>query len=212
MLSLLLEGLHATLVITLSSIFCTILIAAFSGWMLARASGFSKLLILFYVEFFRGTSALLQLFWLFFVLPLFGVNFSPFATAIIALSLNAGAYGAVIIQAAVRAVPKEQWDAAASINLGAWDTLKNVVFPQAIVVALPGLATLCIEILKNSALVSLITISDLTFVSQIIRSENYQSTEIFSIVLILYFILSQIISFSFGALEKRGFKWRSSGV
>jgi len=126
--------------------------------------------------------------------------------------LNAGAYGAVIIQAAVRSVPKGQWDAAASINLGAWDTLKNVVFPQAIVVALPGLATLCIEILKNSALVSLITISDLTFVSQIIRSENYQSTEIFSIVLILYFILSQIISFSFGALEKHGFKWRSSGV
>lgn len=82
-----------------------------------------------YVQLFRGTSALVQLFWLFFVLPQFGVYLDAFAVAVIALGLNIGAYGSEVVRGAILAVPRGQWEAATALNMGRLQMLRRIVLP-----------------------------------------------------------------------------------
>jgi polar amino acid transport system permease protein len=140
-----------------------------------------------YVEVFRGSSALVQLFWFYFVLPLFGLNLSAIAVGVLVLGLNTGAYGAEIVRGAILAVPRGQWEAALTLNLTAWQTMRRVVLPQALPAMLPPAGNLLIELLKNTALVSLITLTDLTFRAQTLRSETLKTETIFTLVLVMYF-------------------------
>ena len=156
-----------------------------------------------YIETFRGTSALVQLFWLFFVLPHFGVHLSPMAVAIIALGLNVGAYGAEVVRGAILAVPRGQFEAATALNMD-WVTLmRRIVLPQAFVLMLPPWGNLFIELLKASTLVSLITISDLTFKAYQINQTTLRTTEIFTLVLIMYLLISLVITVAIRTLEAR---------
>jgi polar amino acid transport system permease protein len=136
---------------------------------------------------FRGSSALVQLFWFYFVLPLFGLNLSAIAVGVLVLGLNTGAYGAEIVRGAILAVPRGQWEAALTLNLTAWQTMRRVVLPQALPAMLPPAGNLLIELLKNTALVSLITLTDLTFRAQTLRSETLKTETIFTLVLVMYF-------------------------
>lgn len=140
-----------------------------------------------YVEVFRGSSALVQLFWFYFVLPLFGLNLSAIAVGVLVLGLNTGAYGAEIVRGAILAVPRGQWEAALALNLTAWQTMRRVVLPQVLPAMLPPAGNLLIELLKNTALVSLITLTDLTFRAQTLRSETLKTETIFTLVLVMYF-------------------------
>ncbi len=90
-----------------------------------------------YIEVFRGTSALVQLFWLFFVLPHFGITLAPLNVAILTLGLNVGAYGAEVVRGAVSAVPRGQWEATVALNLTRMQALRRVVLPQAVVSMIP---------------------------------------------------------------------------
>ena len=155
-----------------------------------------------YIEVFRGTSALVQLFWFYFVLPLFGVSLGATSVGILVLGLNAGAYGAEVVRGAILAVPKGQWEAAVSLNLSRWNTIRLIILPQAVPAMLPPVGNLLIELLKNTSLVSLITITDLTFSAQILRAETLKTTQIFSLVLLMYFGAAMVIALLMRLLER----------
>src|SRR5690349_16940458 len=108
-----------------------------------------------YVEFFRGTSALVQLFWLFFVLPDFGISMEAFTVAVLGLGLNVGAYGAEVVRGAILGVTRGQWEATTALNMTRWQALRRIILPQAFVAMIPPWGNLFIELLKSTALVSL---------------------------------------------------------
>ena len=155
-----------------------------------------------YIEIFRGTSALVQLFWLFFVLPRFGLTLDPMTVAIVALGLNVGAYGAEVVRGAVTAVPRGPWEATIALNMGRAQALRRIILPQAVVAMIPPWGNLFIELLKATALVSLITISDLAFRAQQMNATTYRTVEIFSIVLVIYLALAMLITIGMRTLEK----------
>ena len=156
-----------------------------------------------YVEVFRGTSALVQLFWVYFVLPFAGIELNAFTAGFVVLGLNAGAYGAEVVRGAILAVPQGQRDAARALNLSPSQTMLRVVLPQALPGMLPPAGNLVIELLKNTALVSMIAVHELTFTAQLLRASTLQTGLIFGLVLVLYFAIALVLTRLFRGLERR---------
>lgn len=156
-----------------------------------------------YVELFRGTSALVQLFWCYFALPRLGLSLSALGAGILVLGLNTGAYGAEVVRGAVQAVPDGQRAAARALGLTEGQIVRRIVLPQAALRMVPPAGNLLIELLKNTALASTIALTELTFRAQALRSETLRTVEIFSVTLVIYFVIAQGISFAMGRLERR---------
>jgi polar amino acid transport system permease protein len=154
-----------------------------------------------YIETFRGTSALVQLFWLFFVLPFFGVTLTPFTVAVLALGLNIGAYGAEVVRGSVQAVSRGQWEAATALNMTRVQMLRRIIMPQAVIAMIPPWGNLFIELLKSTALVSLITLADLAFQAQSMNQATFKTLDIFSLVLLIYLAISLAITIGMRTLE-----------
>jgi polar amino acid transport system permease protein len=199
----LLEGALVTIEITLAGAVVAVVCATVAG--LAKMYGPRPVrwLAVAYIELFRGTSALVQLFWMFFVLPLFGVTLTPMTVAITALGLNVGAYGAEVVRGAVAAVPRGQWEATVALNMTRAQALRRIVLPQAFVAMIPPWGNLFIELLKSTALVSLITISDLAFRAQQMNQTTFRTLEIFSIVLVIYLAIAAVITVGMRTLEQK---------
>lgn len=199
----LLDGALVTVQITAMASVLAIICAAIAG--LARLSRFRpvRMIAVTYVEFFRGTSALVQLFWLFFVLPAFGINLPPMVVAVIGLGLHIGAYGAEIVRSAVTAVPRGQREAAIALNMSPMLTMRRVILPQAAIAMLPPFNNLSIELLKATSLVSLITITDLTFKANVLNMATLRTAEIYTAVLVMYFVISMAITLTFRMVERR---------
>ena len=197
----LLQGLWVTLQITAGAAALAVPLAVAAG--LARVSSCMWLRwpAHVYVEVFRGTSALVQLFWFYYVLPLFGLRLPAVVVGIVVLALNAGAYGAEVVRGAIQAVESGQYEAARALNMSRVQTMRRIILPQAVPAMLPPAGNLMIELLKNTALVSLITISDLTFRGQLLRAETLQSTEIFGLILVLYFVVALLMTAAMRWLE-----------
>ena len=155
-----------------------------------------------YIEVFRGTSALVQLFWLFFVLPDFGISLDPFTVAVLTLGLNVGAYGAEVVRGAIQSVPRGQWEAGTALNMTRTQMLRRIILPQAVVPMIPPWGNLFIELLKATALVSLITITDLAFKAQEMNQTTLKTVDIFTLVLLIYLAMSLILTIGMRALEK----------
>jgi len=180
------------------------------GGILAFAAGIGKLsgnwfirgLAIVYIEVFRGTSLLVQMFWIFFALPLIGISLDPFVAGIAALSLNIGAYGAEIVRGAIQAVPIGQYEAATALNFTRRYTLWNVVLPQALVEMMPPFGNLVVQNLKDTALVSLITLTDLTFAAQTVRNLTHESIPAFTATLVIYFVLAMLFLAVMRRLER----------
>lgn len=198
----LLAGLAVTLQVTVSAALLAVVIALAAG--LARLSplGLLRGVALVYVELFRGTSALVQLFWFYFVLPHFGVELAAMTAGIVVLALNTGAYGAEVVRGAIRAVPRSQLEAATALNFTRRQRMTRVILPQAVPAMLPPAGNLAIELLKNTALVSLVTITDLTFRGQILRAETLETEAIFGTVLLMYFAVALAITAGVRLLER----------
>lgn len=197
----LLEGAWVTLQITVGGCLLAIVMALIAAMAKMYGPAPIRWLSIAYIEVFRGTSALVQLFWLFFVLPHFGVVLDPLMVAITALGLNVGAYGAEVVRGAVNAVPRGQWEATIALNMPRALTLRRIILPQAFVAMIPPWGNLFIELLKATALVSLITISDLTFKAQQMNQITFRTVEIFTIVLMMYLAISIVITVGMRALE-----------
>lgn len=199
----LLKGAAVTVEITAMAALLSLVLAFVAG--IARLSRIRpvRALAAVYVETFRGTSALVQLFWLFFVLPQLGIALSPITVAVVGLGLNIGAYGAEVVRGAILAVPKGQVEAAVALNMTEWQTMRRVVLPQAALAMLPPWGNLLIELLKATALVSLITISDLAFNAYRLNQATFRTAEIFGLVLVLYFAIALVVTSGVRALERR---------
>ena len=202
-LPLLLDGLLVTLALTVCGMALALAVAFTAG--LARLSR-RRLLrwpASVFVEVFRGTSMLVQLFWLFFALPFFGVQLTPFAAGVLALGLNEGAYAAEIVRGSINSLPRGQHEAAAALSMSPALKMRRVLLPQAIPVMLPSFGNVLIDLLKNTSLVSLVTVADLTFRAQMVRSSTGATTAVFGTILVMYFVVSYLLSLGRGWLEKR---------
>ncbi len=146
-----------------------------------------------YIEIFRGTSLLVQLFWIFFVLPLFGITLDKFTAGFLAVGLNMGAYGAELVRGAILAVPKGQWEAAKAINMTPALRMRRIILPQAFVIMLPAWGNLVIEILKGTALVALISVTDLMFQARQINISTFQSVQAFGTALVIYYVFARVL-------------------
>jgi polar amino acid transport system permease protein len=144
-----------------------------------------------YIEFFRGTSLLVQLFWVYYVLPFFGLSLEAFVAGVVALGMNFGAYGAEIVRAGILAVPKGQWEAAHALNFSPTKRIKRIIIPQIFPIILPPAANLTVELLKATALVALVTVVDLTFEAKQINSITWLSAQCFGTALLIYYIMAR---------------------
>jgi polar amino acid transport system permease protein len=197
----LLKGAEVTAVISLVS---TVLGGALSFVIgIARVEGGPLLsrVALVYLEFMRGTPLLVKLFWLYYALPLVGVSFDPVTTGITGLVLNISAYGAEVVRGGLQAVPDSQVEAARALNFSRLHTLLHVKLPQAIVEMMPAFGNLAVQNLKDTALVSLISIADLTFQAQQLRNITLDSAGIFSLTLIGYFIMAFAVALVMRLIE-----------
>lgn len=169
-----------------------------------------------FVEIFRGTSLLVQMFWLFYALPIIGhamgfdMRIPPIIAGVLALSANIGAYGAEVVRGAIIAVSKQQYEAAVALNFTARQTLWRIALPQALPEMMPSFGNLAIQNLKDTSLVSLITIADLAFIAHRLRNLTADSITIYTLVLFMYFFMSLILAFLMNQLAKRIGSWRSA--
>ncbi|MBQ4823550.1 ectoine/hydroxyectoine ABC transporter permease subunit EhuC [Leisingera sp. HS039] len=144
-----------------------------------------------YIEIFRGTSLVVQLYWIFFVLPLFGLTIEKFTAGYLAIGMNIGAYGAELVRGGILSVPKGQWEAALAINMSPAQRMRRIILPQALVSMLPPWGNLMIELLKGTALVSLISVADLMFEARQINASTFLSAQVFGAALVIYYVLAR---------------------
>jgi polar amino acid transport system permease protein len=156
-----------------------------------------------YVAAIRGTPLLVQLFIWFFGLPQFGIMLPAFACGMVGLGLYSAAYVSEIVRGAIQSVDRGQMEAARSIGLSSGQAMRSVILPQAIVRMIPPLGNEFIALIKNSALVSLLTIHDLMHEGQKIISVSYRSLEVYLAIAVIYFILTGLTTLALGRLELR---------
>ncbi|MBB4826069.1 polar amino acid transport system permease protein [Sporosarcina luteola] len=189
----LLSGLKITLIVLILSIIFSTLIALIAGlsrvsnnWLVSGFTGF-------YVEIFRGTSLIVQLFWFSYALPgLFNIHLgSDVWVAVLAISLNYGAYMSEIVRGAIQSVPAGQTEASIALNFTGFQRMRYIILPQAIRMMLPEYGNYIIQILKATSLVSLIGLTDLLYYGNIYRSTHLsEAPTVYILILAVYFLLA----------------------
>lgn len=203
-LPILLLGAGVTIEITAVSVFIGFCIGLFVG--IARICKVKVLRILaaIYADCIRGTPLLVQIFLIYFALPILtGQRVEPFVAAVAACGINSGAYVSEIFRAGIQAIDVGQMEAGRSLGLSWWQTMYYVILPQAVRNILPPLGNEFIAMLKDSSLVSVIGFEELTRRGQLIIAQTYGSFEIWSTVAVLYLIMTLAISRVVAMLEKK---------
>jgi polar amino acid transport system permease protein len=203
LLPALLRGAQLTVVLAVAAGALAIAVSFIAG--LARLSPVRpvRMAVAVYVEVFRGTSALVQVFYFFFVLPLIGIQLPAFAAGVIALGLNFGAYGSEIVRAAILNVDRGQREAAIALNMPPALTMRRIILPQALAAMLPSFGNLVIDLLKATSLLSLITLSEMTFAGKMLVQGQGRVTEVYVLVLLIYFIIAVALGRVFKLAEQR---------
>ena len=154
-----------------------------------------------FIEFVRSTPLLVQMYFLFYVLPVTGVQMSPLTTGILALGVHYAAYCAEVYRAGIEAVPRGQVEAATALNMSGWRTAVGVVLPQAIPPVVPALGNYLVAMFKDTPLLSAITVVELLQTSKMIGSATFRYTEPLTLVGILFLLLSLIAAYGVRRLE-----------
>ena len=202
-----LPTLGSALVVTIQATLLGMLVAVTLGLVLAMLRR-SRLHIVslpvgFVIEFVRSTPLLVQMYFLFYVLPLTGMRMSPLATGILALGLHYATYCAEVYRAGIEAVPRGQWEAATALNLSRWRTAVDVVLPQAIPPVVPALGNYLVAMFKDTPLLSAITVVELLQQSKMIGSATFRYTEPLTLVGLLFLALSLVAAWGVRGLEAR---------
>ena len=200
---LLLQGLGNTVLLCVAGLGLGLVIALFVG--LARASGFRWLSwpAALYIEVIRDSPLLMQLYLVFFALPLVGLQVPIFVAGVATLMVNASAFMAEIVRAGIQAIGKDQWDAARALGMGYLPCMRYIVMPQAARVMIPPGVGLLIGLIKDSSVVSVISYIELTRVGQILTEKTFLSFQVFGIVAALYFVLCYPLSRLAVSAERR---------
>lgn len=205
-LSVLLQGVPPTVIATLCGIALCIVLSFAAGLGMLAPWRWVRVIARSYVEVWRGTSEVVQLFWIFFALPLLvGFELLPLWAGILVLGLNHGAYGGEIVRGAVQAVPKEQHECAIALSFSRVQRMRRVILPQAVVEMIPPFNNLFIQLLKSSALLSLIFVHDITYQGRDVLEPNFtgQTALIYLLMLALYLVLAVLITVVMRVLERR---------
>lgn len=157
----------------------------------------------FYTWLFRGTPLLIQLFVIYYGLPQLGTKFTSFTAAVIGLTINISAYITEIIRAAIQSIDSGQWEASKALGMNYWQTMFLIIIPQSIKRMLPPMSNEFIALLKDTSLVSAISMGDLMRKSQLIYTATYKPLEVFLLATILYLIMTTVFTTSFKALENK---------
>ncbi len=157
----------------------------------------------FYIWIFRGTPLLVQLFIVYFGLPIVGVTLDVWSAAIITFSLNIGAYASEAVRAAVLSVPKGQWEAATALGMSYAQILRRIIAPQAARISLPPLSNIFISTLKDTSLAASITMVDMFMVAQRIAARTFDPLTLYVLAALFYLIVCTFLTFLQARLEKR---------
>ena len=159
--------------------------------------------VTWWVEFVRSTPLLIQIYFLFYVLPNFGLTWSPFVTGALALGLHYSAYTAEVYRAGMDNVPKGQWEAAMALNLNRFDTFKSIILPQAIPPMIPALGNYLVAMFKETPILAAITVNELLQTSKLIGAETFRYLEPLTMVGVLFLAASLVSARFVEKLEAR---------
>jgi polar amino acid transport system permease protein len=202
----LLRGLQLTLVATLLGTALMFVLAVVLGFMARSDRLLVRGLARTVIEFFRGTSLIIQLFWFFYALPLLGLRLDPLFAGVLALGLNYGAYGAEIVRGSINAVPAPQWEAAIALNLSPVQRMRRVVWPQAVALMIPAFNNLFIQLLKSTPLLFSLTLTDLMFYGEGFRQAGGDTMVIYGVLLAIYLVMTYAFTLLFTLAEMRANK------
>ncbi|MEM4441354.1 MAG: amino acid ABC transporter permease [Ignisphaera sp.] len=163
---------------------------------------FRSLLTLF-IEIVRGTPMIVQLFFVYYTLPVLGIKLDSFTASLIALGLNSAAYQSEYLRTAINSIPKEQWEAAYSLGLNSFSTVINVVIPQALRIAIPSLTNELIYLLKFSSIAYFVALPELIYTAKWIASKTFAYIQIYIAIALFYIAVSMILSEIVTRIEKK---------
>jgi len=202
-LPLLWDGMKVTILVTVIGVAVSIPFSLILG--MGRVSRYRlvRALCRTVAEFLRGTSVIVQLFWVFYALPLvIEYKFDPMAAATVVLGLNCGAYAAEAVRSALGSLPQGQHDAAVALGLSQRRFTWRILLPQTFPRMLPPFGTAAIDLMKASSVVGFVTVQDLTFRSDQVRAATGESLAVYGVVLVSYFAFALVISGLFRGLER----------
>ena len=155
-----------------------------------------------FIEFVRSTPLLVQLYFLFYLLPGLGLKLSPLVTGVLALGIHYAAYCSEVYRAGIEGVPQGQWEAATALNLTSGRTFKDIILPQAIPPVVPALGNYLVAMFKDTPLLSAITVVELLQQSKLIGSQYFRYTEPMTMVGVMFLVLSLIAAWVVRRTEK----------
>ena len=196
------HGAYLTLKISLIALILSIPVGTVVGLCRISRNRIVSFAAACYVEFFRGVPLLVLLMWIFFVLGRF-LRLGSYWSAIIGLAIFSGAFVAEIVRAGIEAIPRGQMEAARASGMTYGQAMKLVILPQAVRKVLPPLASQFIILIKDSSLVSVISVVDLTLIGKNLVATTFRSIEIFSFIAVLYFCMTFSLSKFIGFFERR---------
>lgn len=200
----LLQGLAVTLESTLLSLVLAAVVGLLFGLLSVSRNKVSRAIARVYVDIIRGTPIIVQAFFIYFgVTSALNMRMEPMTAGVITLTLNAGAYLAEIFRGGIQSVDKGQMEAARSLGLPHGMAMRKVILPQAIRTMIPAIVNQCIITLKDSSILSVIGMAELTQVGKLIIANNLESFRMWLIVAIMYFIIIMILSWVSKRIEKR---------
>ena len=198
-----LEGLWNTLFISFISMAFGLALGLFlalgrssSNWVLRMPSSL-------YISFMRGVPVLVILFILYFGFPVIGIEFTALQAAVIGFSLNSAAYIAEINRSAINAVDRGQWEASTSLGLSYWQTLRGIILPQAVRIALPPLSNVMLDLIKASSLAAVITVPEIFQHAKIVGGRELDYMTMYILIALIYWAICSVVSILQRYLEKR---------
>lgn len=189
----LVKGVFVTIVITFGASLVAIAFGLAIGLIRVSPRRPLRWFAIAYIEFFRGTSMLVQLYWWFFVLPIFGVTMSPWTVAILGVGMNVSGYGAELVRAAIQGVERGQYEASTALNFPRLVMMRRIILPQAIRAMLPAWGNLLIELLKGTSLIFFITITELTTAAKLAADATGNYLLFFAIALFGYYFIARLL-------------------
>lgn len=157
----------------------------------------------FYIWFIRGTPTLIQVFIIYFGMPQLGIRLSPFTAGVIALGINSGAYVAEIVRGGLTAIPRGQMESALALGFSPAETMRTVILPQVFRIILPSITNEAISTLKNTSLLSTITVVELTLYAQTLIASTFRPFEFYIAVAVIYLVLTTVLTALASWLERR---------
>ena len=202
-LPILLQGIRLTLIVTFGSLALSTVLGLV--WAFMRVSGVPPLVMLskIAVNVIRGIPIIVQLFYIYFVLPEFGLTLTAVQAAILGLGIAYSAYQSENFRAGIEAIDRGQTEAAQSLGMGWWTTMRRVILPQAVRIVLPPYGNIVVMMLKDSSQASTITVAELALQGKLIAASTFKNLEVFTLVALIYLCMCLPLILLVGRIERR---------